>query len=123
MLCTSRKDLFVTHFFCVASPSIFTLITLATLLKNALSFFLRQVILDAGAVDEGALAHRTHSIRAVATSAAFLRNWSVSKVLEAVTWTSNPVFASFYFRDISYTFPIRWIPVTLLGPLLWWAQF
>ena len=44
------------------------------LLKNVLSFFPRLVILDAGAVDEGALPPRTHSVCAVATSAAFLRN-------------------------------------------------
>ena len=66
------------------------------LLKNALSFFLRQVILDAGAVDEGASLPQAHSVRAVTASAAFLRNWSVSKVLEAATWRSNPGFASFY---------------------------
>ena len=71
--------------------------------KNALSFFLRQVILDADAVKEGALPTCARSIWAVATSAAFLRNWSASKVLESATWRSNPVFASFYFCDISYS--------------------
>ena len=70
--------------------------------KNALSFFLRQMILDAGAVDDGALLPRTHSVRAVAASAAFLRNWPVFKVLEAATWRSDPVFALFYFCDLSY---------------------
>ena len=44
------------------------------LLKNALSFFIRQVILDAGAMEEGALPPLAHSVCAVATSAAFLRN-------------------------------------------------
>ena len=39
------------------------------LLKNALSFFLRQVIFDAGAMEEDALPPRAHSIRSVATSA------------------------------------------------------
>ena len=72
--------------------------------KNALWFFLHQVILDSGAVEEGALPPCAHSVRAVATSAAFLRNWLVSKMLEAATWRSNPVFASFYFSDISYSF-------------------
>ena len=42
--------------------------------KNALLFFLIQVILNAGAVDDGTLLSRAHSIRAVAASAAFLRN-------------------------------------------------
>ena len=72
--------------------------------KNALSFFIRQVILDAGTVDEDASLPRVHSIRGVAASAAFLRNWSVSKVLDAATWRSNLVFASFYLRDLSYSF-------------------
>ena len=70
------------------------------LLKNALSFFLRQVILDAGAVDDGALFPHAHSVRVVA---AFLQNWSVHKVLEDATWRLNPVFTLFYFCDLSYT--------------------
>ena len=37
------------------------------------------------------------------TSAAFIHNGSVSKVLEAATWRSNPVFAAFYFKDLSFT--------------------
>ena len=61
------------------------------------------MILDAGAVDEGASLPLAHSVRAVAASAAFLRNWSVSKVLEAATWRLNPEFASFYLRDLSYS--------------------
>ena len=54
--------------------------------KNAISYFLWEVILGAGAVkgDEGPPL-RAHSIRGVSTSAAFLQNWSVSKVLEAAT--------------------------------------
>ena len=69
--------------------------------KNALSFFLREVIKDLGTVVDGS-SPRAHSIRGVATSALFLRNWSVSKVLEAAIWRSNPVFASFYLPDISF---------------------
>ena len=73
------------------------------LLKSALSFFLCEVVLNACAVEEGALPPCAYSIRAAATSAAFFRNWSVSKVLKAATWRSNPVLASFYFSDISYS--------------------
>ena len=59
--------------------------------------------MDGGAIsDVSAGTPRAHSVRGVATSAAFLRNWSVSKVLEAATWRSNPVFASFYFKDLSF---------------------
>ena len=76
---------------------------LHSLSKNSLSFFLRQVILDAGAVDVGTSLPRIHSVRAVAASAAFMRNWSVFKVLEAVIWKSNPVFDSFYLCDLSYS--------------------
>ena len=73
--------------------------------KNAVSYFLREVISEAGAVRQDVAAPlRAHSVRGVATSVSFLRNWSISKVLEAATWRSNSVFASFYFRDISYVF-------------------
>ena len=71
--------------------------------KNGLSFFLRQTISDAGAVgaDEGQ-APRAHSIRGVSTSVAFLKNWSVQKVLQVASWKTNSVFASFYLRDVAY---------------------
>ena len=73
--------------------------------KNAVSYFLREVISEAGAVRQDVAAPlRAHSVRGVATSVSFLRNWSISKVLEAANWRSNSVFASFYFRDISYVF-------------------
>ena len=69
--------------------------------KNALSYFLRRVIKDSESVVDGS-SPRAHSIRGVATSALFLWNWLVSKVLEAATWRSNPIFASFYLRDVSF---------------------
>ena len=73
--------------------------------KNAVSYFLREVISEAGAVRQDVAAPlRAHSVRGVATSVSFLRNWLISKVLEAATWQSHSVFASFYFRDISYVF-------------------
>ena len=75
-----------------------------SLSKNALSYFLHQVISTAGAIqgDQSCLP-RAHSIRGVATCTAFLHNWSVSKVLEVATWRSKPVFAYFYLRDIYFT--------------------
>ena len=67
--------------------------------------FLREVISEAGAVrDVVAAPLRAHSVRGVATSVSFLRNWSISKVLEAATWRSNSLNASLYFRDILYVF-------------------
>ena len=80
-------------------------VPLRAISKNAMLFFLLDVIIGAGAADlvsESSV--RAHSIRGVATSVAFLRNWSVSKVLEAATWRSNSVFASFYLKDVSYLF-------------------
>ena len=52
--------------------------------KNAVSFFLREVISGVGAVR------------------GFLQIWSVSKALEALSWRSNSVFASFYLCDVQY---------------------
>ena len=73
--------------------------------KNAVSYFLWEVISEAGAVRQDVVAPlRAHSVRGVATSVSFLRNWSISKVLEVTTWRSNSVLASFYFCDISYVF-------------------
>ena len=73
--------------------------------KNAVLYFLREVISEAGAVRQDVAAPlHAHSVRGVATSVSFLRNWPISKVLEAATWRSNSVFASFYFCDISYVF-------------------
>ena len=64
--------------------------------KNAVSCFLMEVISEAGAVRQDvAVPLRAHSVRGVATPVSFLRNWSISKVLEAATWRSNSVFASF----------------------------
>ena len=66
--------------------------------KNAVSYFSREVIFEAGAVRQDVAAPlRAHSVRGVATSVSFRRNWSISKMLEASTFRSNSVFASFYF--------------------------
>ena len=52
-------------------------------ISNAVSYFLREVISEAGAVRADVAAPlRAHSARGVATSVSFLRNWSISKVLE-----------------------------------------
>ena len=62
---------------------------------------------------------RAHSIRGMSASAAFMRNQSVSKVLEAATWRSNSVFSSFYFKDICFSLG-EW---SSLGPLWWLGQW
>ena len=45
--------------------------------------------------DEGRL-HRVHSVRVVSTFIAFMRNWSVTEVLEVASWRSNHVVS--YYR-------------------------
>ena len=73
--------------------------------KNAISFFLRETITDAGAmVEDGGRRPRAHSIRGMGTSMSFWRNCSMSKILEAATWTSNSVFTSYYLKDVEFIF-------------------
>ena len=71
--------------------------------KNAISYFIRNVILDSGAVDpEETRAPRAHSVRSASTSLAFLRNCKLSDVLEAATWRSNTTFTSFYLNVLAF---------------------
>ena len=72
--------------------------------KNAVSFFLREVISAAGATRPQVGPLRAHEVRSVSTSVTFHRNWSVSSVLESATWASSSVFSSFYLRDIQHEF-------------------
>ena len=72
--------------------------------KNAVSFFLRDVISFAGASRPEVGRLRAHDIRSVSTSVAFHRNWSVSAVLESATWSSSSVFTSFYLRDLQHEY-------------------
>ena len=84
-------------------------------------YFLCEVIFGAGAVREGAVPSlKAHSIREVSTSAVLMQNWSVSKVLEAASWSLNSVFASFYLRDIQYVFQglHSLIPIVATGSVL-----
>ena len=72
--------------------------------KNAVSFFLREVIHAAGAARPEVGSLRAHEVCSVPTSVAFHRNWLVSFVLESATWASNSVFSSFYLRDIQHEY-------------------
>ena len=72
--------------------------------KNAISFFLWEVIYGAGAAMPEVGSVKAHSARGVSTSAAFHKNWSIASVLESATWRSNSVFASFYLRDLQHEF-------------------
>ena len=84
------------------------------LLKNAISFFLRDVLSNAGASRPEVGRLRAHDIRSVSTSVAFHRNWSVSSVLESATWASSSVFTSFYLRDLQHEFD----GILSLGPFV-----
>ena len=53
--------------------------------KNGISYFLCEVIHEAGASREVGVPVRAHSIRGISTSTTFHKNWSVSSVLAAAT--------------------------------------
>ena len=72
--------------------------------KNAISYFLHEVIVHSGASSESVAAPKAHSIRGIATSSAFFKNWSLSNVLDAASWRFNTVFTSLYFKDMQYVF-------------------
>ena len=72
--------------------------------KNAVSFFLREVISAAEAARPQVGSLRAHEVRSVSTSVAFHRNWSVTSVLVSATWASSSVFSSFYLRDIQHEY-------------------
>ena len=84
------------------------------LFKNAISFFLRDVISSAGASRPEVSRLRAHDIRNVSTLVAFHHNWSVSTVLESATWASSSVFTSFYLHDLQHEFD----GILSLGPFV-----
>ena len=84
--------------------------------KNALSFFLRDLISRASSSSDSdsaggsssssapsSSAFRAHSVRGVAASWAFSRNASLSSILEAATWSFSSVFTSFYLKDVQFS--------------------
>ena len=85
-----------------------------SLSKNAVSFFLRDVISSAGASRPEVGRLGAHDVRSVSTSVAFHRNWSVSAVLESATWSSSSVFSSFYQRDLQH----KYDGILSLGPFV-----
>ena len=74
--------------------------------KNALSFFLRDLIACASSSSAGSSsssAFRAHSVRGVVTSWAFSRNASFSSILAAATWSFSYVFTYFYLKDVQFS--------------------
>ena len=70
--------------------------------KNAISFYLRQLITDSGAVSTSR-PPRAHDIRGIATSLNYYSNLSLSNLMQVATWKSNRVFASRYLKEVSAT--------------------
>ena len=84
--------------------------------KNALSFFLWDVISHASSSSSSSSSgcssassfrpsscSQAHSIYGVAASWAFARNASLSFILAAATWSSASVFTSFYLTDVQFS--------------------
>ena len=72
--------------------------------KNGISYFLREVIHEAGASREVGVPVRAHNIRGISASTAFHKNWSVSSVLAAATCRFNSMFAAFYLKGLHFVF-------------------
>ena len=68
--------------------------------KNAISFYLRQLITDSGAMS-ASRPTRAHDIRGIATSLNYYSNLSLSNLMQVATWKSNRVFASRYLKEVS----------------------
>ena len=73
-----------------------------TMSKNAMSFFLSQLITESGAVSS-LVPPRARDIRGIAPSLNCYSNLSISAIKEAVTWKSNRLFAMRYLTDMSAT--------------------
>ena len=83
--------------------------TSRSLSKNALGFFLHDVISRAYSSSSSSTStstpssSRAHSVRGVAASWAFACNASLSSVLAAASWSSSTVFTSFYLSDVQFS--------------------
>ena len=71
-------------------------------LERAMSFYLRQLIVDSGAVSTSR-PPRAHDIRGIATSLNYYSNLSLSNFMQVATGKSNRVFASRYLKEASAT--------------------
>ena len=65
---------------------------------------LHEVIFESGACSEEGASLRAHSIRGIATSSAFFKNWSIDSILDAASWRFNSNFTLFYFKDLQFVY-------------------
>ena len=73
-----------------------------------LSYFLRHVISAGALLDVQTCLPRAHSVRGVATLLSILRNWLISKVLEAAaSWRLRNALSSFLRHVISSAGALR----------------
>ena len=72
--------------------------------KNGILYLLREVIVESGASSGEGSTVKAHSIRGIATSSAFFKNWFISSILDVASWKSNSVFTSFYFKDLQFVY-------------------
>ena len=70
--------------------------------KNAMSFYLRQLIIDSGAVSS-ARPPSAHDIRGITTFLNYYSNLSLTSLMQVATWKSKCVFASRYLKEVSAT--------------------
>ena len=90
-----------------------------SLSKNALSFFIHDVIAEAyfsagrslpsapssssSSSSRPRSSLRAHGVRGVAASWAFFHNAPLASILEAATWSSPSVFSSFYLSNVQFS--------------------
>ena len=102
-----------------------------SLSKNALSFFLRNVISRAYSSSSSSASgpsssasalslSRAHSVRGVATSWAFALDALLSSILAAASWSSSSVFTSFYLSDVQFSSSLGFSlgPVVVAGSVV-----
>lgn len=69
--------------------------------KNAVSYFIREVISRAMSLEANpgpSVPVRAHSVRGVASSVVSVKNAPLEKILEAACWKSASVFSLFLFK-------------------------
>ena len=67
-----------------------------------MSFYLRQLIVDSGAVSS-TRPPIAHDIRGIATSLNYYSNLSLTSLMQVATWKLKRVFASRYLKEVSAT--------------------
>ena len=75
--------------------------------KNAISFFLREVISQAYSSESlpgPSTGPRAHSIRGCCYVCLLLRNYSIRSILESSCWKSASVVMFFYLSDVHFSF-------------------